>query len=120
MAPVAPSSPKVSMSSDILTKFTRLSPEQATQAYAALVAHAGARPNQDDIEGFVYELTRQHPTNEYRFGGALGFGGKFRFPRMSVDCYPEDETPARLGMIAACNEALAELRDSFNAAATLA
>jgi hypothetical protein len=108
------------MSSDIHTQFTRLTPEQAAQAYAALVTHAGARPNEDDVAGFVYELTRQTPTNEFRFGGALGMGGKFRFPRMTVDCYREDETPERLAMIVACNAALAELRESFNAAAAAA
>lgn len=96
---------------------TRLTPEQAAQAYAALVTHAGARPNDDDKGGFVYELTRSKPTDEYRFGGALGFGGKFRFPRMTVDCYPEDETPERLAMVAACNEALAQLRSEFTSAA---
>lgn len=108
------------MSRDTPANFTRLTTEQATEVYAALVAHAGARPNEDDVGGFVYELTRQHPTNEYRFGGALGHGGKFRFPRMSVDCYPEDETPERVSMIAATNEALDALRDTFNAAAASA
>jgi len=46
--------------------------------------------------GFIVEFTSKEPCTEWRFQGSLGFGGKFRYPRMSVDCYPEDETPARL------------------------
>lgn len=101
------------MSRDTPSTFTRLTTEQATQAYATLVAHAGARPNEDDVAGFVYEFTRQKPTDEFRFQGGLGSGGKFRFPRMSVDCYPEDATAARNNMIAATNEALGRLREAW-------
>lgn len=51
---------------------------------------------------------------EYRFCGALGFGGKFRNTGNRddtpyVDCYREDETPARNAMIEAANKRLAEL-----------
>lgn len=101
------------MPNDARANLIRLTPEQATQAYAALVAHAGARPNEDDVAGFVYEFTRQKPTDEFRFQGGLGSGGKFRFPRMSVDCYPEDATAARNNMIAAANEALGRLREAW-------
>ena len=46
--------------------------------------------------------------------GSLGFGGKFRNNgnrnnTPHVNCYPEDETPARLAMIAAANKRLDEL-----------
>ena len=51
---------------------------------------------------------------EYRFMGALGFGGKFRNNgnlnnTPYVDCYPENETPERLSMIDRANERLAAL-----------
>lgn len=53
---------------------------------------------------------------EYRFMGALGFGGKFRNNgnhdnTPHVDCYREDETPARLKMIETANERLKALFD---------
>lgn len=52
---------------------------------------------------------------EYRFQGALGFGGKVyierhRAPRVS--CYKEDDTPERLKMIRKANKALAMLRSA--------
>lgn len=46
---------------------------------------------------------------EYRFQGALGFGGKIWIERNGssrVTCYPEDETPERRRMIDAANAAL--------------
>jgi hypothetical protein len=51
---------------------------------------------------------------EWRFMGALGFGGKFRNNGNHnntpyVDCYPENETPARLEMIQRANDRLREL-----------
>jgi hypothetical protein len=52
--------------------------------------------------------------NEYRFGGSLGFGGKFwraNYVPWSVSCYREDETPKRLEIIARTNEQLAWLQD---------
>jgi hypothetical protein len=51
---------------------------------------------------------------EYRFMAALGFGGKFRnngnFDNTPyVDCYPEDMTPIRRGMIDRANERIKKL-----------
>jgi hypothetical protein len=46
---------------------------------------------------------------EYRFMGALGFGGKFWQQSMTVTCYPEDETPERRAIIERANAALADL-----------
>lgn len=56
---------------------------------------------------------------EYRFMGALGFGGKVwwsphyypdAFPSFFVNYYPENQTPERDGMVAAANSRLANLR----------
>ena len=97
-------------------QLNRLNDEQAARVYDALIKHCGAAPREDDIAGFVHEFTRPNPTNEYRFQGGLGFGGKFRFPYFTVDCYPEDENAARNAMVAAGNEALAQLLAEFTAA----
>jgi len=85
----------------------QLSKQQAIAVFNILVEHAGARADEDDQTRFVLEFTKERPTSEYRFMGGLGFGGKLRFPRLTVDCYPEDETPARAAMVEKTNAALA-------------
>jgi hypothetical protein len=61
--------------------------------------------------------------SEWRFGGTLGFGGKFwvNDGRMYVQCYREDETPRRLADIetanAAIQEALTRAQDTRDKAA---
>ena len=74
---------------------------------------------ESDRPAFLYNW----PCGEYRFQGALGFGGKIRSrstwslngerhhsPDFFVDCYPEDLTPERLEMITNANRRLEELR----------
>jgi hypothetical protein len=64
---------------------------------------------------------QQWPCGEFRFMGALGFGGKVRQPmsfawkgnwqhigQVYVDCYPEDESSERKAMIERANTRLAE------------
>lgn len=63
---------------------------------------------------FVSEFTSERPTHEWRFQGALGFGGKFYFNLnddrpMRVGCYREHETSERLAMMARANDALVTL-----------
>lgn len=94
-------------------KTTPMTEQQAKAVYAVLQETCGAG---DDELSFVYEFTKELPTTEWRFGGSLGFGGKFRYPRMSVDCYPEDESAARLAMISAANAKLAVLKTEFERA----
>lgn len=84
-----------------------LTENQAIAVFNILVEHAGARADEQDQASFVLEFTKERPTSEYRFIGGLGFGGKFRFPRLTVDCYPEDETAALRGMVEKTNAALA-------------
>lgn len=91
-----------------------LTKEQANKVYDILESTCQAYPG--DRDSFVYEYTsedRYHLSDEWRFSGALGFGGKFRFPRMTVDCYQEDETPERLAMIEAANAQLKEIREAY-------
>lgn len=86
--------------------------EQANAVYDILVREAKA-PDGSWRDSFVLEFTGERPTNQWRFCGALGFGGKFRFPRLSVDCYREDETPERLRMIQWTNAALGLLKEQW-------
>lgn len=80
----------------------------AWAVYDILVAHAGA--TEVGRDQFFYHQTT-HRCDEYRFQGALGFGGKFRRDgdRMYVDCYPEDMTDDRRARIDATNRALDNL-----------
>ena len=67
-----------------------------------------------DVDNFLANIMEGCP--EWRFQGALGFGGKFRNNGNHdntpyVDCYREDETPARLKMIEVANEHIKALFD---------
>lgn len=81
--------------------------EQANAIYDILVSQCGA-PEQDRFS-FVCAQT-DGAVSEWRFGGKLGFGGKFwcNGGRLYVSCYPEDLTPTRESLIQAANTALAE------------
>lgn len=87
---------------------------QAIAARQILVEECGLRPD-DGRDGFVRTVSSpEQDCREYRFMGALGFGGKFRNNGNRnntpyVDCYPEHETPERLRMIERANARLAEL-----------
>lgn len=84
---------------------------QANAVYDILVEHTGADEDwmRDD---FVHHQTADS-TDEYRFQGALGFGGKFWNcnDRWYVTCYPEDLTSDRQRAIDETNTALAELKE---------
>jgi len=85
---------------------TTLTYNQAMAIFTVLVKEAGA--HESGREDFVFHAISG--TTEYRFQGALGFGGKFRPETWRVDCYPEDNTPERERMIKATNAALGLLR----------
>lgn len=87
-----------------------------------LVNEAGAF--EGDRGSFVHHQTTagSRSTGEWRFCGALGFGGKFRrnvnrLPdgtwgeQWYVDCYRENETPETLAIIATVNPLLNALRE---------
>lgn len=85
--------------------------DQANAVFDVLVQHAGAR------DGWMREDFLHHQTagstDEYRFQGGLGFGGKFWNcnGRWYVSCYPEDATEARRAALEATNAALADVRE---------
>lgn len=87
---------------------------QARAVVKILIKECGWRNDPRDADSFVRAITAKDPCREFRFMGALGFGGKFRNNGNHdntpyVDCYREDETPARVRMIEAANRRLVEL-----------
>jgi hypothetical protein len=96
--------------------------EIADRIYDILVAHAGAsdRPGAwSPRQEFAWcvNADRGMGTIEFRFGGLLGFGGKFWNwgEKWYVTCYREDleDHPERAEAIRKTNAALAELRESI-------
>ena len=83
------------------------------QVYDVLVENCQASKDSFDRLNFVEAMTRDNPTREYRFMGGLGFGGKFRYPGFTVDCYPEDCTPARQEIIDNANAVLVTMRTKY-------
>lgn len=90
----------------------------ADQLWDILARTCGARTMKEDflfhVGNALEELKKPEPFRglEYRFSGALGFGGKIyieyhRAPR--VGCYKEDDTPKRLKMIDKANAELEKL-----------
>lgn len=67
-----------------------------------------------NVDAFISYFTKKDGLNkEWRFMGALGFGGKCKFnsnfQHPYVDCYREHETPEILDMITKANDRLADL-----------
>lgn len=98
--------------------FHTITEDQARAVRAILHEECGCRVDDRETEVFVRAIIADegyaNVCHEYRFCGALGFGGKFRNNGNNenvpyVDCYREDETPARKKMIAKANKRLAEL-----------
>lgn len=86
-----------------------LTHDQADAIWTVFVEHAGAPETCRDQ--FLSVQTHSH-CPEYRFGGALGFGGKFWTQHWDVTCYSEDETPQRQAIITTTNAALAALKEA--------
>lgn len=81
-----------------------------SSVYDVLVTLGGA--NETMRDRFVYNHTdEKSPCTEWRFCGHLGYGGKYRSERNRVDCYREDETPARAKIITEVNAALSALEN---------
>lgn len=87
-----------------------LSPELANRVYDILVKVCGA--SEMMREAFVLTETTEH-CHEWRFGGKIGFGGKFwnTNGRLYVNCYNEDETRERKRIVGEANKLLAALYD---------
>lgn len=91
-----------------------LSVDMANKVYDILVECAGARPNETERGDFVYAQNSRY-IGEYRFMGALGFGGKFwresSYSHMRVNTYIEIEAerPETIPMIVETNRRLLAL-----------
>ncbi len=85
----------------------RLTVPQAHQVYEILIEYGGATPHgQPD---FRYAMVHAEiPCQEYRFGGVLGFGGKFHNEdnRFRVSAYAEHTGPEERILMARANAAL--------------
>ena len=97
----------------------KMSVEMANEVYDILVAECLAQDREEayDRFGFIQAQTEgQYFTYEFRFCGALGFGGKFwvNDNRLYVTCYPESETPEINEMISKANERLAAAHKKYN------
>jgi len=77
------------------------------KVYDILVNMGGAieKERGDFLYAFIND---EYPTTEWRFGGLLGGGGKYR-SRNVVTCYSESETPERLELMKDMNLALENL-----------
>ena len=94
-------------------RISAIAPKFALRIWSVLVEECRARDTEDHRCEFTHYLAKDvWCGHEYRFMGALGFGGKFYNDhyRWRVGCYLEDETPERLEMIDRANARLAELR----------
>ena len=104
---------------------TNLTPEIAGKIYDILIEHASA-PNRGEYDrsSFIHSQSSKY-VPEYRFMGALGFGGKFwrdsplfgntdtLAETWYVDTYREDMTPEREKIIENTNAALAALNEEI-------
>lgn len=92
----------------------KLTRREANAVYDILIREAGADNREHWRENFVQCQTTVAP-REYRFGGFLGFGGKFWNTNEGwyVTAYPEDYTPDLVRIAERTNLELADLKDSF-------
>lgn len=87
------------------------------RAFDILVNDAGASAL--DQTSFVLAYTEvEHRATEFRFGGHLGFGGKFwrNNGRFYVSCYREDATPEKTQVIQIVNAKLSALANELHPA----
>jgi hypothetical protein len=85
-----------------------ISKDKANKVYDLLVQLGGAW--EDDRWDFVYHHTEsEYGCGEWRFGGKLGAGGKYRSSHNVVTCYREDETPQTKELMNELNTKLAQI-----------
>ena len=79
------------------------------EVYDILVRHAGASDRPRNRDMFIWS----QPTPEFRFGGLLGFGGKFwvNNGKVYISCYIENSDDEKRAIIEETNAALRALLD---------
>jgi hypothetical protein len=86
-----------------------LTEAEANAVYDILIQTCGALKEDDGTHGrsaFMKMMTQKHwNVKEFRFCGALGYGGKIHFDgwELKVSCYPENMNPQRRQMIEMTN-----------------
>lgn len=93
---------------------TPLTREQAEDALRIISQECGSRllSDEHEAESFIRAFTRDPVCREWRFQGALGFGGKIYYDgysqrRLRVGYYPENQTRERDAMVEKANARLA-------------
>lgn len=94
-----------------------MTPEEIfNKAWDILVEHAGASKDPDNRANFVQAYTtwgknESYSATEWRFGGYLGFGGKFwrTAGRYYISCYSEDKKAKQTKIIEKVNSLLSGL-----------
>lgn len=82
--------------------------EIANKVYDVLCQMGGADKSMRDA--FVHHhAIDPDAVNEWRFGGKLGFGGKYYSDGNFVQCYPEDANKDRKVLIKKINHALNDI-----------
>lgn len=81
------------------------------KVYDLLVSQGQIRVSDKYERAHFSRYFAEESGREWRFGGGLGFGGKFwhNDSRHYVSCYPEDRTAKREKLINRLNAAIAEL-----------
>lgn len=93
----------------LLPKFVR-DEEFYKDVYDILVELGGAADGHyRDAFMFNFSKEEKFATEEWRFQGKLGFGGKYWREQNIINCYSEDETPEVLELITIMNTALKTL-----------
>lgn len=88
-----------------------ISETTAAEVWRILRKEAGASSSAIERDCFILYARGRDGVPEFRFQGALGFGGKvyFREGRWGVYYYPEDKNAAREAIVTRTNAALAKL-----------
>lgn len=96
----------------ILAKSMRLNKEQANELWSCIVESCKA--TEDDRDAFIWCMTEEKPSNEFRFGGLLGSGGKLFIGKPPyVSCYQEDSNIFRENIIEQTNQELKKIYDRW-------
>lgn len=87
--------------------------EQLNKIYNILIKYAGTYPRMRDT--FIQNHITERPCKEWRFGGKLGFGGKYWSEDNKVSCYPEDKTESMTILINNINSELNKITNAYSA-----
>ena len=85
----------------------------ANLVWDALIRQGVFREDHPDWRTHFVWAFQNDAMREYRLGGWMSMGCKFRGQTWSVDIYREDETPEKLAVLDAVNADLAKLKAQY-------